>query len=65
MKIKELRQQSEAELRSLLRQKKSENVEARFSVSGGNTKNVKQIIESKKTIAQIKTLLKEYNNTQI
>ena len=62
MKIKELRQQSEAELRSLLRQKKSENVEARFSVAGGNTKSVKQAIESRKTVARIKTLLKEYSN---
>ena len=62
MKIKELRQQSEAELRSLLRQKKSENVEARFSVSGGNTKSVKQVVESRKTVARIKTLLKEYSN---
>lgn len=60
MKIKELRQQSESELRSLLRQKKSENVEARFNVAGGNTKSVKQVIESRKTIAQIKTLLKEH-----
>lgn len=62
MKTKELRQQSESELRALLRQKKSENVEARFSVAGGNTKNVKQVIESRKTIARIQTLLREHSN---
>ena len=62
MKIKELRQQSESDLQDLLRQKKSENVEARFNVAGGNTKSVKQVVESRKTVARIKTLLQERSN---
>lgn len=62
MKTKELRQQSDSELQSLLRQKKSENVEARFGVAGGNTKSVKQVVESRKTVARIKTLIRERNN---
>ena len=59
MKTRELRQQSDSELHSLLRQKKSEYVEARFNVAGGNTKSVKQVIESRKIVARIKTLLRE------
>ena len=59
MKIKELRQQSKKELLDLLREKKSENVNARMSVVGGNVKSVKQLVESKKTIARINTILSE------
>ena len=59
MKTKELRQKSKNELLELLRQKKSENVSARLSVVAGNIKSVKQLVESKKTIAKINTILAE------
>lgn len=59
MKTKELRQKPKKELLELLRQKKSEHVNARLNVIAGNTKSVKQLVESKKTIARINTILSE------
>lgn len=43
----------------LLRQTEAKSVELRFAVVGGNIKDVKDLRESRVTIARIKTLFNE------
>lgn len=59
MKTKELRQKSKQDLKDLLKKAKADYVEFRFNVSEGNTKDIKDMVESRKTIARITTILNE------
>ena len=57
MKIKELKQKNKKELETLLSEKRNALANFRFSVSGSNTRNVKEGATTKKDIARIMTLL--------
>ena len=59
MKIGELRQKSEAELKQLLLDNKEKLRQLRFDLSSGKVKNVREIRELRKDIARILTLLKK------
>jgi ribosomal protein L29 len=63
MKMKELKNKSEKELHSLLKEKALALKNFRFAVAGSNVRNVKEGNAVKKDIARIKTLLnKPVNN---
>ena len=57
MKIKELRQKSEVELRKILTEERTHMRTLRFSSVSGKVKNVKEMAASRRTIARILTLL--------
>lgn len=57
MKMKELQQKSDDELRTLLTKAQARSVELTFSVVGGNIKNVREVRFIKKDIARIFTIL--------
>ena len=59
MKIKELKSKSDNELQKILAESREKLRELRFKLSSGQVKNVREIREVRKTIAQILTLLKE------
>ena len=59
MKIKELRNLTIAELQEKLRDSKEELFNLRFQQATNQHDNPMRIVEVKKTIARIKTLLKE------
>ncbi|MDD3766345.1 MAG: 50S ribosomal protein L29 [Eubacteriales bacterium] len=59
MKIKELRNLTIAELQEKLRDSKEELFNLRFQQATNQLDNPMRIVEVKKTIARIKTLLKE------
>ncbi len=59
MKIRELRQKSNKELQEILISLKDNLRELRFNLAGGKVKNIREIHKTKKTIAQILTLLNE------
>ena len=59
MKIKELKQMSEAELNSKLGELKQELFNLRFNHTTGQLSNPMQINTCKKDIARIKTILRE------
>lgn len=59
MKIKELREKTEAELNNLLKDKKEALRKFRFEMSHGKVKNTKEAREIKKDIARIITLSKK------
>ncbi len=58
MKIKELKNKNEKELKALLAEKTLALRAFRFAVAGSNTRNVKEGIALKKDIARIHTFLK-------
>ena len=60
MKIRELRQKSDKELKRTLLNLRDKLRELRFNLSGGKVKNIKEIHQTKKDIARVKTLLKEH-----
>ncbi|PJE57603.1 MAG: 50S ribosomal protein L29 [Candidatus Portnoybacteria bacterium CG10_big_fil_rev_8_21_14_0_10_38_18] len=60
MKLKELKQRSDKELKETLSGLRDKLRELRFNLSGGRVKNIREIHQTKKTIARILTLLKEY-----
>jgi len=60
MKIKELRQKTDKELKETLIHLKDKLRELRFNLTGGKVKNIKEIHQNKKTIARILTLLKQH-----
>lgn len=60
MKIRELRDKTEKELRDLLKNKRAEALDLSFRIAGGRVKNVKGLREAKKDIARILTLLHQY-----
>jgi large subunit ribosomal protein L29 len=59
MRIKELREKTEIELKHLLRDKVEALRKFRFEMGHGKVKNAKEGREIKKDIARILTLLKE------
>lgn len=59
MKIKDLKQMSEAELNSKLGELKQELFNLRFNHTTGQLSNPMQINTCKKDIARIKTILRE------
>jgi len=59
MKIRELRQKSDKELKETLISLRDKLRELRFNLVGGKVKNIREIHQTKKTIARILTLLKE------
>ena len=61
MKIAQLREKSKEELRGMLEERKKMLRQLRFDLAAGKVKNVKEIRESRKTIAQILTLCQKDN----
>lgn len=59
MKISELRQKTESELRKLLQESRERLRSLRFDLASGKIKNVREIRKIKKDIAKISTLLNE------
>jgi len=64
MKIRELRQKSQKELKETLIGLRDKLRELRFNLAGGKVKNIKEIRETKRDIARIMTLLKEYEKSK-
>jgi ribosomal protein L29 len=61
MNVKELKNLAEQELKKLIEDKKQRLRELRFDLSSGKVKNVREIRQAKKMIAQSLTILKERN----
>lgn len=59
MKISELRQKSEQELKTILQEKTTRLAGLKFDLSAGKVKNLKEIGQIKLDIARIKTLQNE------
>lgn len=59
MNIKELRKRDKKELEKLAQELKKKLSDLRFKFSSNKLKNVKEINQSKKTVARILTVLKE------
>lgn len=62
MKIKELREKSNEELKAFLKEKKELAGKLRFDISSKQSKNHREFRKAKKTVAQILTLLNEKVN---
>jgi large subunit ribosomal protein L29 len=60
MKLRELRQRTDKELEETLNSLRDKLRELRFNLAGGKVKNIREIHQTKKTIARILTLLKEH-----
>ncbi|MDO8600710.1 MAG: 50S ribosomal protein L29 [bacterium] len=58
MKVSELRQKSDVDLKELLKERRSRLEELHFLLSQGKVKQVHEVGEIKKDIARILTLLK-------
>ena len=61
MNIAELRQKSKEELQQLLEDQKNTLRQLRFDLAAGKVKNVRQIRQLRKTIAQILTVCPKNN----
>jgi large subunit ribosomal protein L29 len=59
MKVKEVRLLSEAELRSKLADARQEYMNLRFQVVNGQLTDTSRLKQSRRTIAQYKTILRE------
>ncbi|OGY45548.1 MAG: 50S ribosomal protein L29 [Candidatus Buchananbacteria bacterium RIFCSPHIGHO2_02_FULL_38_8] len=59
MKFKELKSKPEAELNKVLNELRDKLRELRFKVTSKQLKNLRDVRETKKTIARILTLLKQ------
>lgn len=59
MKIRELRRKSKRELLANLADLRDKLRELRFNLASGKVKDIKEIRETKRTIARLITLLKE------
>ncbi len=59
MEASELRQKNRKELQRELSEKKDKLRQFKFDLSAGKIKNIKEIKDTKKTIARILTILKE------
>jgi large subunit ribosomal protein L29 len=59
MKIKEVRQKTNKELRDNLVSLREKLRELRFNLVGGKVKNIREIHQTKKSIAKILTVLKQ------
>ncbi len=59
MKIKELKEKTEKELKTLVLHEREKLRKLFFQISAGQLKNVSQVKKTKKVIAKILTILKE------
>lgn len=59
MKVKEIREKTEKELQSLIKEKKETLKKLRFSLANRQLKNTHEIRDTKVTIARAETVLKE------
>ncbi len=59
MKLKELRQRSKSELEKILRESREKLRQLRFDLSSGKVKNVREIRQLRREIAQVLTLLNQ------
>ncbi|PIP18016.1 MAG: 50S ribosomal protein L29 [Parcubacteria group bacterium CG23_combo_of_CG06-09_8_20_14_all_35_9] len=59
MEFKELKIKTEKELYSLLASSREKIRDLKFKIASGQLKNVREVRETKKTIAQILTLLRQ------
>lgn len=59
MKTKELQKLTDAELKKALEQNQERLRSLRFDLASGKVKNVREIRETRKTVARVYTLLKE------
>lgn len=62
MKVKELREKTDNELRSLIRENKETLKRLRFSLANRQLKNTHEIGDAKATIARAETILRENLN---
>lgn len=62
MKVKELREKTDNELRNLIRENKETLKKLRFSLANRQLKNTHEISDAKVTIARAETILKENLN---
>ena len=65
MKAKELKVKDKNELMELLQAERQKILELRMKSGQSRPKNVKESKETRKTIARILTLLKQFNNSTI
>jgi len=59
MKTKELQKLTDLELKKALEQNQEKLRSLRFDLASGKVKNVREIRETRKTVARVYTLLKE------
>lgn len=59
MKTKELQKLTDSELKKALEQNQEKLRSLRFDLASGKVKNVREIRETRKTIARIYTIIKE------
>lgn len=59
MKVKEIREKTDNELKNLVRENKEKLKKLRFSLANRQLKNTQEISEAKLTIARAQTILKE------
>ena len=64
MKINEIREKTSAELETLLKENKAELFNLRFQHAINQLDNPQKIVEAKKTIAQILTIMTEKEQAQ-
>ena len=60
MKVKELRQKTDKELKETLIHSRDSFRELRFNLASGKVKNINEIHRTRRDIARILTLLKQY-----
>jgi len=59
MKVKEIREKTDNELKNLVRENKEKLKKLRFSLANRQLKNTEEISEAKVTIARAETILRE------
>jgi large subunit ribosomal protein L29 len=65
MKVKEIREKTDNELKNLVRENKEKLKKLRFSLANRQLKNTQEISEAKLTIARAQTILKENAQSEI
>lgn len=64
MKIKELKQKTDKELKEILIHLKDALRELRFNLAGGKVKNINEIHHTRRDIARVLTLIKQNERTK-
>lgn len=59
MKLQDLRKKTEKELQDTLKSLQEKSGELRFQLAAGKVKNTREVRTTKKSIAQIQTILQE------
>ncbi|MDD3006295.1 MAG: 50S ribosomal protein L29 [Candidatus Pacebacteria bacterium] len=65
MKVKEIREKTDNELKNLIRENKEKLKKLRFSLANRQLENTREISEAKITVARAKTVLKEKAQSEI